>query len=86
MDFSKTYILNLAICEIGRSEMKITIKNGKLYDVHARKFVEAFVDWIGHGDHDKKELPTTRKVKFIPYRCECGAILSDLHESSLFRD
>ena len=66
--------------------MKLTIKYGRLYDVHAKEFVEALADWIGHGDHDKTPVKKTKKISFIPYRCECGAILSDLHESSLFKD
>ena len=66
--------------------MKISIKNGKLYDIHARKFVKAFADWTDHGNHDKEQLPKTKKVRFIPYKCECGAVLIDLHESNLFRD
>jgi len=66
--------------------MKMTIKNGKLYDVDGRKFVEAFTDWIGHGDHYKERLPKTKKVRFIPYKCECGVILIDLHEGDLFKD
>ncbi len=66
--------------------MKITIKNGKLYDLHARKFVQAISDWIGHGNHDKMRLPKTKKVRFIPYKCECGAVLIDLHEGNLFKE
>jgi len=71
---------------MGHSKMKMTIKNGKLYDVNGRKFVEAFADWTGHGDHHKERLPKTKKVRFIPYRCECGALLIDLHEGNLFKD
>ena len=42
--------------------MKLTIKYGRLYDVHAREFVEALVDWIGHGDHDKTPVKKTKKM------------------------
>ena len=66
--------------------MKLTIKYGRLYDIHAKAFVEALADWFGHGDHHKTQLKTTKKVTFIPYICECGAILSDLHVSSIFKD
>jgi hypothetical protein len=71
---------------IGLKKMKITIKNGRLYDVTARRFVEALEDWIGHGDHFKKQLPKTKKVRFIPYMCECGVVLTDLHEGNMFKD
>jgi len=66
--------------------MKLTIKHGRLYDIHGGAFVEAFVDWFGHGDHHKHPVEKTKKVTFIPYRCECGAILSDLYVSSIFKD
>jgi hypothetical protein len=66
--------------------MKLTIKHGRLYDIHAKAFVEALADWFGHGDHHKTQLKKTKKVTFIPYICECGAILSDLHVSSIFKD
>ena len=66
--------------------MKVTIKDGKLYDIYSKKFVEALADWIGHGDHDKKTLPKTKKVRHIPYKCECGAVLIDLHEGDMFKD
>ncbi len=66
--------------------MKLTIKHGRLYDIHAGAFVEALADWFGHGDHHKIQVRKTKKIAFIPYRCECGAILSDLHVSSMFKD
>ena len=66
--------------------MMLTLKNGRLYDIKEGKFVKAFADWFGHGDHDKQPLPKTKKVRFIPYRCECGALLIDLHEGNLFKD
>jgi len=66
--------------------MKLTIKNGKLYDTKKGKFIEALTDWTGHGDHDKEKLPKTKKVKFLPYKCECGVVLLDLHEGNIFTD
>ena len=66
--------------------MKLTIKHGRLYDIRAKAFVEALADWFGHGDHQKYLVEKTKKVTFIPYMCECGAILSDLHVSSIFKD
>ena len=42
--------------------MKLTIKHGRLYDVHAKKFVEALADWFGHGDHHKTQLKKQRKL------------------------
>jgi len=66
--------------------MKVTIKNGKLYDQTTKQFVEAFTDWTGHGDHDKEKMSKTKKVKCLPYKCECGAILLDLHEANIFTD
>jgi hypothetical protein len=72
--------------EAGHYNMKITIKKGKLYDVYTKKFVEALTEWHGHGDHFKEELPKTKKVRFLPYKCECGAVLIDLHEGNIFTD
>jgi|GEM_PF-2571665 hypothetical protein len=66
--------------------MKLTIKNGKLYDIHSRQFINYTDNWEGHYMHDKLQVTKTTAIHYIPYKCECGLILIDLHEGNIFRD
>ena len=67
--------------------MNLTIKNGKLYDEHSGQFINYTDNWAGHGEHDKQPIcDKSMNISYIPYLCECGMVLIDLHEGNLFRD